>query len=250
MIEQMRHGELIRAGIVNGQYPATLYKYFRLNDNLLNSIRERYLWFELFENYNDPYEGKCNLRRDYTESEIRDWLFGMGMIPALRGEEMLKQFTTALESAISNTARDSRVCCFSKKNDDLLMWAHYADSYRGVCLEFDTAILADDLAILMPVRYEEKYPMVDYLRGSDQVSMQMVLTKAKEWEYESEYRFVSPYPIDNKQPFNIQALKAVIVGCKCDQDSDMFKHLIDILPKHVQIKYSMIDKESYKLLIK
>lgn len=30
------------------------------------------------------------------------------------------------------------VSCFSEVNDGLLMWAHYADKYCGICLEFDT----------------------------------------------------------------------------------------------------------------
>jgi hypothetical protein len=28
------------------------------------------------------------------------------------------------------------VACFSALPDDLLMWAHYADKHRGVCLKF------------------------------------------------------------------------------------------------------------------
>jgi hypothetical protein len=30
-----------------------------------------------------------------------------------------------------------RVYCLSEVCDSSLMWAHYADSHQGVCLEFD-----------------------------------------------------------------------------------------------------------------
>ena len=246
----LQKGDLVRREIEKGNYPIRIYKYYRLNDNLLKSIEHRYLWFDSFKNYNDPYEGKCNVLKDYTESEICLRLRQLGRVPNMSYEEIRPTCNNAIAVALKENEEETRICCFTSKNDDLLMWAHYADAYRGVCLEFDTAELVDSLDMsLVHVRYEKEYPIVDFLFKMDAVTMQQLFTKAKVWEYEDEYRFISPYRIANKQPFEISALKSVIIGCKCDINSDAFKRLLRLLPAHVKIRQSIMDSSEYKLKI-
>ncbi|MBK6787723.1 MAG: DUF2971 domain-containing protein [Betaproteobacteria bacterium] len=53
--------------------------------------------------------------------------------------------------------RRYRMLCFSAHNDILLMWSHYADAHRGICLIFD----AKDPVIGMArkVNYPDAYPV-------------------------------------------------------------------------------------------
>ncbi len=246
-----KNGELVRKEIERGNYPKKIYKYYPLNEKLLSTIRNKYLWFDSFKNYNDPYEGKCNVREDYTEAEIRQRLLQFGKVPAVPKEQIIPECNRAIKEALIQNEIQSRCCCLSAKNNDLLMWAHYADSYRGVCLEFDTAKLADSIDVaLVPVRYEERYPQVDFLFNMDELTIQQVLTKAKVWDYEEEYRFISPFQIPNQQPFDISALKAIILGCKCDKSSGIYQKLLNVLPPHVKIKECIMDSSAYRLIIK
>lgn len=48
--------------------------------------------------------------------------------------ETFKKTINEKLDAIKDTAL---ISCFSKRNDSILMWSHYADSHRGVCLEFE-----------------------------------------------------------------------------------------------------------------
>ena len=50
------------------------------------------------------------------------------------------------------------VLCLSKCPDDILLWSHYADSHRGLCLEFDVAGYSEVFPRLHAVKYADAYP--------------------------------------------------------------------------------------------
>jgi hypothetical protein len=82
------------------------------------------------------------------------------------------------------------VLCFSGVKDNLLMWAHYADSHRGFVVEFDTE---DEgfrrLGELHQVRYRKDRPLFDVVKGPD---MAIFLLKSQDWDYEKEFRIFRP----------------------------------------------------------
>jgi hypothetical protein len=97
--------------------------------------------------------------------------------------------------------------------DDLLMWSHYADSHKGLCLGFevtDGSSLADESHFL-PVNYSGAVPHLEEQfmtelsisvdkRGkfktgnrisfSEPTLRATISTKGKEWDYEKEWRYV------------------------------------------------------------
>jgi hypothetical protein len=82
------------------------------------------------------------------------------------------------------------VCCFSAIPDSLLMWGHYAQSHQGFCLEFSTS--RDKMFQKSKrVRYADSLPSINtnsLVNGDFAQIMQLVLTKARCWEYEQEWR--------------------------------------------------------------
>ena len=64
------------------------------------------------------------------------------------------------EEAIERTKKDALATCFSKRNDSILMWSHYADSHKGVCFEFDY-----ESPYFYDVLYENKIPEFDVMAG-------------------------------------------------------------------------------------
>ncbi|SBV35254.1 conserved hypothetical protein [uncultured Stenotrophomonas sp.] len=82
------------------------------------------------------------------------------------------------------------VSCFTEKNDNLLMWSHYADGGRGICLEFEASDALFEKA--KKVNYVESIPLLSLDRmlcdkSYDDV-MELFRTKSKAWEYEQEWR--------------------------------------------------------------
>lgn len=107
-----------------------------------------------------------------------------------------------LEAVARNTmsrlwAERIGVLCLSEDYTNLLMWAHYADSHRGICVGFDPSHSFfcrrlspdDDLRQLRKLRYSKDRPHVELVSAD---SFSDFLTKSIEWSYEREWRMLMP----------------------------------------------------------
>src|SRR5215469_5085557 len=72
--------------------------------------------------------------------------------------------------------------CFSEDWVNPLLWSHYADKHRGICLGFDM----DDRA-LRQVSYVRERPALR-LPLSEENADQLLWTKYWDWKYEQEWR--------------------------------------------------------------
>lgn len=143
------------------------------------------------------------------------------------------------------------VTCFSKTNESILMWSHYADNHKGFCVEYDFKKLGINnpfTRFIFPVFYTESvFDMSDYLdrydKGFDNVLKKYMgsinpndildgikmpesgklnnmsgfynaLQKFRDWSYEKEWRYVFPYKnISNKKLYlPVPKPKAIYLG--------------------------------------
>ena len=128
--------------------------------------------------------------------------------------------TADMEKAIQ---QQYRVYCLSTHPDSILMWAHYAASCRGVCLEF--SVENELLCGALPVAYLDSYPRFDVAATDADENLQPLLTKSAVWSYEDEFRvIVSEHPFvlpdvpttkDGLLALPKGSLRSVIVGKKC-----------------------------------
>lgn len=82
------------------------------------------------------------------------------------------------------------VICLSRCHENLLMWGHYADDYRGAVIEFDEGHEFFDG--LIPVVYKRKRPVYDIsdFVGGKLVPVADLCVKPNAWAYEKEVRVV------------------------------------------------------------
>ena len=100
----------------------------------------------------------------------------------------------------------------AKKDNDILMWAHYADKYKGACLEFDISRLLKNFkngATLEQVKYaevkvneRERVPVSHEDPSGTSPKYQrhaiyFLSKKAHEWAYEDECRLIAT-PVEAK----------------------------------------------------
>lgn len=102
------------------------------------------------------------------------------------------------------------LCSLSEINDSILMWAHYCLSHTGACIGLDIDKVKEYFHLkpkvhairqkefiepaLFDVQYKE---IIGRPIGNDNIADKVNYqwkTKAKDWEYEKEVRFVIPYP--------------------------------------------------------
>lgn len=105
--------------------------------------------------------------------------------------------------AIKKNIKDDniKICCFSERRDSIPMWAYYAKSHTGVCLEYDTTLLEDKdiLNAIAPINYENK-------RNTEYVHF----NKSIEWKHEKEWRIAVRDYKDEYLPFD--CLSAIYLG--------------------------------------
>lgn len=101
--------------------------------------------------------------------------------------------------------------CLSEVADDLLMWSHYADSHRGICLVFDwqTEFFGRAQAVI----YQKTRPQVNPIfQTYEQMLEHALLTKSDHWQYEKEWRIIQYRGGAGEYPFPERALVGVILG--------------------------------------
>jgi Protein of unknown function (DUF2971) len=103
------------------------------------------------------------------------------------------------------------------------MWSRYGGEHTGICLEFHigNALFLTARA----VQYREHYPAFVVTQIDATNVMDVILTKAKCWEYEQEYRLIGSPKHPDGAPLKLygdflklpdQSLSSVIVGCNGD----------------------------------
>ncbi len=125
-----------------------------------------------------------------------------------------------------------RICCFEGARSEFpknkLMWSHYADSHRGVCLKVSLGKLPKGWEEL-PVSYTEYKP-----KGTD--VNQILSFKTKDWSYENEVRFVQTVE-KSKTPAKLKVkIEAVYFGLKMKaKDKSRLVKLISKIDPNIQM---------------
>lgn len=118
-------------------------------------------------------------RRDPTEGETEHVPDGWGS-----SDPTSRQIVQQLNGVIG-------IFCMSRRNDSLLMWAHYANDYTGAVVEFDGAheFFADQIEVeyrlLRPKRH-----ISTYTAATAPIPVAELCAKSTQWEYEHEVRII------------------------------------------------------------
>jgi len=181
------------------RYPQWIYKYRALNDAFYKMLLNHSLWFSDSENFNDPYDCRVHIDFNNSEAEIQAYHERNGATPdaakiaAKSTIEKPNDYKKIFNDKISKAISKSGICCFSENKDSILMWSHYSDSHKGVCLKFD--ILKDPAFFIVPVavNYKKEYGPIKYIGNEEGFLKNLIITKSKiNWGYEEEIRILKP----------------------------------------------------------
>ena len=219
----------------------SLYNYTRVNKNILRSILNNTLWCSNTKEFNDPVDPY--IRNDKNESS--------------------NQFYNYLLERI-------KVACLTTHNDNTLMWSHYADKHKGICIEYDISQLQNNNNfILKKIDYNLSMLLFDLkneilLDNNKSIKsiIDLFTVKSKEWEYEDEYRILF-YDEENKNPngtlINLP-IKSICFGIQTSrEDKELIYNIVNsINEKRLDYNNDIIklyqaeldDNELFKINIK
>jgi len=248
-----------------------VYKYRNLNNYTEEMIKNNTLYFSNPLNYNDPFDTLINfyfegdydlLCKKYYELGVKDYKgFAKSQSINYDFNENYKKYPSLVNQSIS---------CFSEKNDNILLWSHYADNHKGICLEYKTVLNdgyicllfdSSDLKINYPVpmlkvNYIEK-PLkkinVLYTKYFNEQLKSFLSTKSKIWEYENEIRCIisnSQFKSYPNARLEKNVLTGVYFGLKTNETEKIkYKKLVNSYHENVTF-YTMTQvPNEYKLNI-
>lgn len=213
------------------RYTRFLYKYRPGNDEYLKDIIiNNRLWLSSPSNFNDPFDACINYNFSGTSQQkleaIKRILKSSTTLSyKKRKSEALRLLTSVnwnerFQESYDSNIRNLGVCSFSETPRNILMWSHYADHHRGVCIQYCISQSLKPLLGAIAVKYTN-----DYLVGNPAVEDQekiitrSLLTKAADWAYEHERRILIPDRAGTTLFVSPPALRSVIIGCKASVET-------------------------------
>lgn len=254
-----------------------LYRFRSLDhDRLERSSRiftDNELYFTSPAQLNDPWESKPHIsigdlsdptyKKKYVAwvllmlmaekpendpTKVHEWLKS-------HSQERAEELAIELRNRYQEALEGYRICSFSDNATHPLLWSHYSDSHRGFCLEFNAS--TDIFGPAMKVTYQNEYPSIDITEPNKDINLRLsVLTKAKFWKYEGEYRLVSMEPNEPEAlpvknhvfVFPTPLLTGVIFGCQMPQaDIEMIKQWSEKRAEEIQYRRMVKSTTSFEL---
>ena len=119
------------------------------------------------------------------------------------------------------------VCCFSKSYSSPVLWSHYGDQHRGLCIGYGIDRIPKPQ--LQKVNYVKSREVTtsalvrtfihDDCEARNELDRDVLLRKAGEWRYEHEWRLIGPQGLQSSPLL----LKDVTFGLRC---STSVKHSV------------------------
>jgi hypothetical protein len=208
-----------------------LYKYRRWDDRTKTALEKCEFWASRPSELNDPFDCQVRFDEHVSRDDFRQKI-------AAEADRYFPQRATAEREHLVNAYVESNwppsrnkvdrfqaeyaervskigVISFSARWDSVVMWSHYADQHRGVCIEVDSTTFSGSVGC-HPVRYQAERPLINLFRDGMGAHKHAALVKNDEWRYEEEWRFtlegsVKSGPIPQAVQFPEGAITAVII---------------------------------------
>ncbi len=242
-----------------------LYKY--LSEDRISILKDGLIRFTQPQAFNDPFEFKPHVTGIGSDAYLED-SFNQSYEAIYREEyenqpderkarislDEFSKFAELMRSAVFKSFKNSStvvapmlknimhevfennigVLSLTEWSDNLLMWAHYANSHQGFVVEFDGAheffnrrrSEHDELQFLRKVEYSKTRPNFALSELED---LSVFLAKGDDWSYEQEWRMLlalrdadkiiksEPYDIHLFQiPFS--AFTSILIGARAEPE--------------------------------
>lgn len=205
--------------------PPSLYRYRSLRplDREIEAIEQSYVFCAQYGTLNDPMEGQFSSSHRLRESdEYR-----------------------SVRKAIIDHKLDIGMCSFSEVHNHELMWAHYANNFKGICIAYNLPKLLNNLgsdATFVRMFYNEQEPTVRLTKKPTLELAKMVLSyKNYRWLYEREWRMLAP--LGEAHYKNVNCVTHVYLGSRiADDDKHEIKRRLSRL--HIRTSQMIIKKYS------
>jgi hypothetical protein len=244
-----------------------LYKYRAYNESSLSLLINKKIWVSKPTAFNDPFDCKLVFNKNYSKEDYSEYLLTAGVRLNQSPEDMANRITDAYKDGVLRQEEKDElnknfediqrkifragVYTLSQTNSNILLWAHYADSHQGFCIEYDRAPdnILGNFDVTKPVDYSEYFPVIHLsdLRYSEDPISKVLMSKSRNWRYEKEWRLF--YQNGNVEEDLPAPISSIIFGLRMPENH---KKTIKNIMKNYQnviFKQAVVVEGKYKLKI-
>lgn len=231
----------------------------------LKSIKKYYLEMRNKTNYVDDilyvkrnlnklYSGRPqNLKIKFSKNEFAVLLYSViqiddinlsenGILEFYKLDSILDQLLELVENTKSIFIDKMKeflskitISCFTNSGwNNQLMWSHYANSYSGICIEYDLNMLKTFQGFVYPVKYDENRPLLSIkdigidgfdfenktIKHNPDIDIETIISKLLYknvcWNYEKEWRIINIGDAYEPKFLDIPFIKSITFGLKMD----------------------------------
>lgn len=224
-----------------------LYKYRSFGVNSLTELCESEVYFSDPKKFNDPLDCSPTLINDldltgveklmhriisqnqslekadekiqklrYMSTEYGDYKVDVGV-----QNYYIRLLIQEVKRQLDDMMKSRGVLSMASKWNSPLMWSHYANEHKGICIEYDIskAVCKKPKAVDyfgergIYLSKISEYVFKDSINSVEEIEHKYFYTKANQWSYEEEWRYLSERQGSASVPFH---LSAVYFGMRCE----------------------------------
>ena len=205
------------------------YRFQSINKFTLQNLTNQNNWVADPFEFNDPFEFSLYDSISIDENDNHRNLNYIEQANVIKFKDSINEYG---------------IVCYTSEFSNTLLWAHYGDNHKGMCLVFD--VVNEDK--LYKVNYQERFPeinLTDDANTHEEIKT-IVTTKSIDWKYENEYRQV--FIMKNMLYKYPGELVEIIFGCRTPyEDIKMVSNIAVSKNKNVKISKMHMDKARYSL---
>lgn len=184
-----------------------LYKY--CDKNGVDILRHKVLKISPIDEFNDPFEFKLAKSDD-------------------------ENINKAVNAVYKYQKESYRVVCLTAKDNNLILWSHYAKKHTGILIKFNTELITVN-GVKLSERLEKVIYSNDMIKIPDNFStlgrdaqqeiiFKNTYRKFTDWIYEEEYRAIVDFDhAENKRYIELapESILEVVLGMNCDLSTEL-----------------------------
>lgn len=226
-----------------GKIPNSFFRYRKLNEYTLSEILNGTVYLAGPKDFDDIFDSKCYFSEiGEAEGTAGGFIFMKAVSerhPSVRETDNdISRSLRVYESAIKNMNEENDekfgITCFTQKNDNIPMWAYYADEHKGICIEYDFSNLGEFEKLkylFLPVIYAKpdevnQYKNFEIKENSGYATViRNALVKSKDWSFEKEWRMIKFFnkkkgeKVEKIDRLESVKIKKIYFGCNTPKEA-------------------------------
>lgn len=267
-----------------------LFKFRNVNEKTLESIANNEIWFANVDSLNDPFELFYKIIFDLDENNVDSFFKLMVEVADDREKynklnvdelhpqiEFARQYQDIIANFPVHTKRlivdginenikalnkqvlkkireETKLFCLSTVDSHPLLWGHYANGMRGICIEYDFNKQKRSPYFGSCYVEYKKQPLTlkvaDFIRRNHHIndfSEDIFGTKNTSWAYEEEFRLIAngEHWAGNKYKLSEGVIKSILIGEFIDH-RDLEKLLKVVDGTDIELKIAVAEPEFFR----